>query len=155
MAGRRPKPTHLRLASRNAAKRPLNTREPKPKIAVPGVPRHVSAPAKAAWRRFAPLLESTGVLTEADGAALEQLCETYAEVVALRADLAKKGRFQTVLTKSGDGMERLRPAYSALMDADRRLRAWMVEFGKTPSARSKVHVDASAADDDPAAEYFS
>ena len=104
---------------------------------------------------FSPVLSGMGALTEADPAALEQLCETYAEVVALRADIAANGRFQTVLTKSGDQMERLRPAYSALMDADRRLKGWLVEFGKTPAARAKVEADGSQQEEDPADQYFS
>ena len=129
--------------------------EPKPKRGIPAPPEHLSEGARAAWGRFSSILDGMGVLTEADPAALEQLCETYAEVVALRADIAANGRFQTVLTKSGDQMERLRPAYSALMDADRRLKGWLVEFGKTPAARAKVEADGSQQEEDPANKYSS
>jgi phage terminase small subunit len=53
-------------------------------------------------------------------------------------------------------MERMRPAYSALMDADRRLKAWLVEFGQTPAARSKVKSNGGedAEKEDPAARFF-
>lgn len=96
-----------------------------------------------------------GVLTEADAVGLEQLCECYVEVQELRADVAENGRFQTVETKAGGAMERLRPAYTALMDADRRLKGWLIEFGKTPAARSKVKSDGEGAEQaDPAAAYF-
>ncbi len=51
-------------------------------------------------------------------------------------------------------MRRVQPAYTALQDADRRFRAWLVEFGVTPAARSKVKADPVAEDTDPAAKYF-
>jgi len=61
-----------------------------------------------------------------------------------------------VETKAGGEMERMRPAYSALMDADRRLKAWLVEFGQTPAARSKVKTNGAedGEKEDPAAAYF-
>lgn len=155
MAGRRPKPTHLRLVSGNAGKRAINKAEPKPCREIPSPPAHISPGARVAWGRFSVLLDRMGVLTEADAAALEQMAETYAEMVELRADIAANGRFQTVTTKAGGEMERLRPAYAALMDADRRLKAWLVEFGKTPAARSKVYGNGEPEEmADPAAKYF-
>lgn len=155
MAGRRPKPTHLKLVTGNPGKRTLNRAEPSPARGVPEQPGHLSPGAKVAWEKFSSLLDKMGVLTEADGAALEQVSEIYAEIVSLRADIAINGRFQTVLTKSGDEMERLRPSYSALMDADRRLKAWLVEFGVTPAARGKVKVNGAAEkQEDPSSAYF-
>ncbi len=155
MAGRRPKPTHLKLVTGNPGKRAINKSEPNPTRGIPAQPNHLSPQARLAWDSFSLMLDKIGVLTEADGAALEQISETYAEVVSLRADIATNGRFQTVATKSGDEMERLRPAYSALMDADRRLKAWLVEFGVTPAARGKVKVNgATEKQEDPSSAYF-
>lgn len=155
MASPRPKPTHLKVVAGNPGKRPLNQAEPKPRRERPSPPAHLSARAREAWGYVSALLDRMGVLTEADAVALEQLCEVYAEVIDLRADIAANGRFQTVTTKAGGEMERLRPAYAALMDADRRLKGWLIEFGKTPSARSKVKTDGEGAEQaDPAAEFF-
>jgi P27 family predicted phage terminase small subunit len=156
MAGRRPKPTHLKLIAGNPGKRPLNAAEPKPARVIPSPPEHLSPDARVAWGRFAAILDRSGVLTEADAAALEQVAETYAEIVALRQDIAANGRFQVVETKAGGEMERMRPAYSALMDADRRLKGWLVEFGQTPAARSKVKSNGGedAEKEDPAARFF-
>jgi P27 family predicted phage terminase small subunit len=155
MAGRRPKPSHLKLVQGNPGKRAINRAEPTPRRELPSPPAHLSPDARVAWGRFAQMLDRIGVLTEADAVALEQMSETYAEVVALRADIDARGRFQTVATKSGGQMERMRPAYVALMDADRRLKAWLVEFGKTPAARSRVKAsDADQDDANPAAAYF-
>jgi P27 family predicted phage terminase small subunit len=134
----------------------LNAAEPKPARVIPSPPEHLSPDARVAWGRFAAILDRSGVLTEADAAALEQVAETYAEIVALRQDIAVNGRFQVVETKAGGEMERMRPAYSALMDADRRLKAWLVEFGQTPAARSKVKSNGGedAEKEDPAARFF-
>jgi phage terminase small subunit len=43
-----------------------------------------------------------------------------------------------------------------LADADRRFKAWLVEFGLTPAARSKVHVQNPDEDEkqDPLQEFF-
>ena len=69
------------------------------------------------------------VLTQADQGSLEALCECYAEVVELRRDVALNGRFQVVVKADGGTVERLRPAYTALAEADKRLRNWMHDFG--------------------------
>jgi len=155
MAGRRPTPNHLKIVAGNPGRRPLNKAEPKPRRERPSAPAHLSDRARDAWGYVSGILDRMGVLTEADAVALEQLCEVYAETVELRADIAENGRFQTVGTKAGGEMERLRPAYAALMDADRRLKGWLVEFGKTPSSRSKVKSDGEGAEnEDPAARFF-
>jgi len=147
------KPTDIKRAEGNPGKRALNDAEPKYQRASLEPPPHLSGQARAVWVRFAGLLDRAGVLTEADASALEQLCAAHVEVASLRADLEENGRFQTVRTGSGDVMERVRPAYTALMDADRRLRAWLVEFGLTPAARAKVKADPARAED-PAEKYF-
>jgi phage terminase small subunit len=53
-------------------------------------------------------------------------------------------------------MYRLHPAVSVMQDADRRVRSWLTEFGKTPSARSRVKAfDSGRPVHDLASEYFS
>jgi P27 family predicted phage terminase small subunit len=95
-----------------------------------------------------------GVLTEADGVALEMLCETYADFLAARAELKAIGsEYYQTSTASGDVMHRIHPAVAQRNDADRRIRAWLAEFGMTPSARARVKADAEA-EEDRAASYF-
>jgi P27 family predicted phage terminase small subunit len=155
MKGRKPIPTALKLLRGNPGKRKLPKREPQPKRVIPSPPGHLSARAMLAWGSLSAQLDRSRVLTELDGLALEQLVENYAEILELRADVAANGRFQTVETKSGDKMERMRPAANLLADAERRFRAMMAEFGLTPSSRTRVTAtpdDASTSD--PAASYF-
>lgn len=137
-AGRKPLPTSMRTLSGNAGHRPLNVDEPTPQSGFPPRPPHLSEEASKAWDEFAPVLHGLGLLTAADGAALEQLCEIYVDVVTLRADVTQNGRIQIVTTKSGDAMIRARPEVAMLDAAQRQLRIWLESFGLTPSARSRL-----------------
>ena len=154
MAGRRPKPTHLRLVQGNPGKRPINKAEPQPRRELPSPPAHLSDGARVAWGRLTVLLDRMGVLTEADAYALERLAELYAEIVELSETLAERGRVYESTTESGGTIVRPRPEAAMLADADRRFRAYLIEFGLTPAARSKVRVDGAGETTDPAAAYF-
>lgn len=154
MKGRKPKPTALKLVTGNPGKRASKRREPKPKRCIPSPPAHLADDAKVAWGSLAARLDRLGLLTELDAFALEQLCENYAEILTLRADVAVHGRFQVVATKAGGMMERTRPAASLLADAERRFRGMMSEFGLTPSARTRVSTTDDAPAADPAEAYF-
>lgn len=168
MAGRRPKPTALRLVEGNPGKRAVNKKEPKPKRVIPACPAYLSDAGKVAWGRLCVLLDRMGVLTEADSLALERLCDCYTEILECRALIERDGRTYssvTTRTTSEEGEEttveevksllKANPAVAMMADADRRFKSYLVEFGLTPAARSKVH--ATPDDDtkkDPLAEFF-
>jgi P27 family predicted phage terminase small subunit len=142
MVGRKPKPTHLKLVAGNPGRRKLNHAEPKPRRGRPSAPAHVSDKARETWRYVAGVLDRMGVLTEADALALEMLCEAYADYLAARAELKKFGsNYYETVTKDGSVMHRSHPAVAAIQDADRRIKGWLIEFGETPSARSRLRVD--------------
>lgn len=48
MAGRRPKPTHLKVVTGNPGKRKLNDKEPTPAREIPSPPEHLSDWGKVA-----------------------------------------------------------------------------------------------------------
>lgn len=145
-------PTALKIAAGNAGKRAINKREPKAS-GIPTPPGHLSDLARRHWFALCPLLKDMGILSRGDGAALEQLAECYAEVQELRADIRANGRVQSVTTKSGDVFERQRPVVAMYQDADRRLKSYLVEFGLTPAARSKVHAS-EVEDNQKQSSYF-
>jgi P27 family predicted phage terminase small subunit len=156
MAGRRPKPTHLRVVGGNAGKRPLNKSEPKPARERPSPPSHVSDKARETWGYVTGILDDMGVLTKADAMAVEVLCEAYADHIAARAALKDFGSsYYETVSESGSVMHRAHPAVALISDTDRRIKAWLGEFGLTPSARTRVQssdgVDKQA---DPASKYF-
>ena len=63
MAGRRPKPTHLKVVTGNPGKRKLNDKEPTPAKEIPDPPAHLTDWGKVAWGRLTVLLDGMGVLT--------------------------------------------------------------------------------------------
>lgn len=77
MRGRKPVPTALRLVTGNPGKRPVNPHEPKPPIAIPTCPAHLSPSAKAEWKRLARTLHELGVISALDRAALAAYCQAY------------------------------------------------------------------------------
>jgi P27 family predicted phage terminase small subunit len=137
MAGRKPTPTHIKLLKGNPGKRALPRREPKPTRGVPTMPSHLSARAKAAWKAIGPELDRMGVLTLADGKALELLCDAYAEYRAAREIVERDGMTYESVSQHGT-MWRTRPEVPIASDAYRRVAAMLREFGLTPSARTKV-----------------
>lgn len=154
MAGRRPKPTALRVIEGNRGKRPMNKDEPTPARGLPSPPAHLCDEAKVAWGRMTVILDRMGVLTEADGFALERLAETYAEILRCRELVKRDGETYSTTGGSGDLLIKANPAVAMLADADRRFKSYLVEFGLTPAARTKVKADDGEKDQDGAAKYF-
>ncbi len=101
------------------------------------------------------LLDRMGVLTEADAFALERLCDCYTEILECREEVEARGRIYESVKGEGEVLMKANPAVAMLADADRRFKSYLIEFGLTPAARSKVH--ATPDDDkkaDPLAEFF-
>lgn len=156
MKGRKPTPSHLKLVKGNPGRRPMNEHEPKPARSRPSAPAHVSEKARETWGYVSGLLDRMGILTEIDAVALEVLCEAYADFLAARAVLKAFGsNYYETVNEAGSVMHRVHPAVAEVKDADRRIRAWLAEFGMTPSARSRVKVNGENDEgQDPAAAYF-
>lgn len=155
MAGRRPKPTHLKVVSGNPGKRALNKREPKPKREIPSCPAHLGDAAKVAWGRLSVLLDRMGVLTEADSSALERLCDCYSDILECRELIERDGRTYKTIDQNGNTLIKGNPAVTQLRAADSQFKSYLVEFGLTPAARSKVHVTPDDDEkEDPLAEFF-
>ena len=155
MPSPRPKPTALKLVEGNKGKRALNKSEPKPKRFIPSCPAHLTDAGKVAWGRLSVLLDRMGVLTEADGAALERLCDCYTDILACRENVAADGWTYKTVDAQGNTLIKANPAATQLRAADAQFKGYLIEFGLTPSARSKVH--ATPDEDtktDPLREFF-
>lgn len=141
MAGRRPTPTHLKLVAGNPGKRPLNNDEPTPKTGFPSPPSHFDSKLKSVYAKFCEILNEMGLLTVADGVAIERLTQCYIEILECDKVIKKHGQVQEVLNTQGELVLKANPAVAQRADADRRLRAWMIEYGLTQASRSKVKVN--------------
>lgn len=140
--GPAPKPTALRVLEGNPSHRPLPNREPKPLKGRPRCPSWLSDEAKKTWRELVPQLEAMGLLTRADGHLLAIYCETWAEyqaaVLYLRA-------FGTVYEAERGVIAR--PEVGIAQKARVLLRQYAQEFGLTPSARGRMVVPKTQAED--------
>ena len=132
MGGRRPKPTAGKELAGNPGRRKLNKAEPKPKAGTPKVPAHLTKIAKAEWKRLAPELGNLALLTEVDRAAFEVYCETYATWVRAKKE-TEKG-----FTYEHNGLRRMKPEVKIAEQALRLLRLYAIEFGLTPSSRTRI-----------------
>ena len=136
MAGRRPKPTHLKLLQGNPGKRPLNANEPKPSAELPPPPDHLSDLAKQEWQRMGEHLVKLGLLTMIDRSAFAAYCVVWTRWVEAEEALTKTGP----VVKSPSGYPMLSPFYTVANQSLSQLRAYLTEFGMTPSSRSRTTV---------------
>jgi len=143
MAGRRPKPTHLKLLQGNPGKRPINPNEPKPKVEIPPVPEHLTELAKAEWNRIVEVLARLGLLTTLDRSGLAAYCTVYARWVEAEEALKKSGP----VVKAPSDYPMISPYLVVANRALEQMRAYMIEFGLTPASRSRISVDANVEDD--------
>lgn len=141
---RKPVPTPLKLLRGTARNDRTNPREPQPKRGAPPIPRGLHRRAAATWKRLAPMLDRSGVLTEADATALELLCDALSDYHQASEVLRKEGSTYTTTTPAGDVMHRPRPEVAQRNDAWQRVAKMLSEFGLTPSSRSKVVADPGA-----------
>ena len=155
MPGPPPKPTHLRLIEGKRNRHP-GVKEPAPKRGIPAVPAHLSGEAKAEWHRIARELNTIGLLTRIDRAALAGYCQAWADWVEAEDQLAKYGKVvkspvRTVTRRkhgSGDeetehmgGVPMASPFLSIRNRALEFMHKFLVEFGMTPASRSRISVE--------------
>ena len=134
MRGRRPKPTRLKVLTGNPGKRPLNTNEPRPEVAVPDCPVELGPVARTEWDRLAVELSSLRILTNLDRAALAAYCGAYAMWAEATEAIQKFG----TMVKSPSGYPVQSPYVSI---ANRQAEIMMriaSEFGFTPASRSRI-----------------
>lgn len=151
MRGRKPKPTAKKVLEGNAGKRPLNHAEP---VLPAGQDLHAppaelsdDVRAAAEWRRLAPMLRASRVITDGDIAVLIAVCQQWSRYVEANAAIAKAG----MVVRSPSGYPMPNP-YIAISNKalGNCVKLW-AELGLTPSARSRVTALPSGAGDEFAA----
>lgn len=138
MKGRKPKPTTLKRLQGNPGKRPLPQNEPAP-VAISAdeePPAVLSDQAREYWPAIARELATVGVLTTMDRASLWLLVEAMADYIAAREAVEQCGDTM----ETGQGYHVVSPWMRQKWKAREHLLKLLVEFGMTPSSRSRVHV---------------
>jgi P27 family predicted phage terminase small subunit len=133
MRGRKPKPSAVKDLLGNPGRR-LNPAEPKPKVCIPSCPKVLAPEAQKYWDLAAAQLEQLGILTAVDGVALAVLCDLWAGYLEAQDKVEKLGPI--AVSKNGHGYPS--PYLTAAMQYRKQIREYLVEFGLTPSSRSRV-----------------
>jgi P27 family predicted phage terminase small subunit len=137
MRGRKPKPTVLKVLEGNPGKRRINDREPEAPAGIPDCPDYLDDEARDEWQRTGEVLRDMGLLSLADRTALAAYCTAYSRWVQAEAAVKKYG----TIVKSPDKGFPMKSPYLTIADqAMESMRKFMVEFGLTPSSRSRIKV---------------
>lgn len=112
----------------------MNKNEPKPDLSMSSAPEHLSRYALMEWGRVTVELYRLGLLTEIDRAALAAYCQCYGRWREAEEELAKTGL--TITTTNGNVIQN--PIVGIANKSLEMMHKFLVEFGMTPSARTRV-----------------
>ncbi len=135
--GPAPKPTSLVVFEGNRGRRPINDREPKPRMISPKCPAYLDEEAQKEWKRLIPILRRMRILTEADGIALGNLCQAYSTMTKAQVQLAANG----LLYKTKSGYIQQSPLLGIVNSQIEIINRLCREFGLTPSSRTRLIAD--------------
>lgn len=127
----------MKVIEGTARKDRVNENEPVPPEGDISCPARVKGRAREFWDEHAPYLEQMGLLTVADVPMMAELCQTEAEYWNAVDDVEEHGLRLMTYTEGGTRhMEN--PCVKIASDAGKRLKSLMVEFGMSPSSRTRV-----------------
>lgn len=158
-AGRKPKPTHLKLVTGNPGKRAMPKAEARVVPALPSPPPHLADDAKVEWGRVSEDLYKVGLLSHIDRAALAAYCQAYARWAQAEraiAEMAKRDQLTGgLMIKTSNGNAIQNPLVGTANKAAADMVRYAAEFGMTPSARSRITATPpeDGAEHDPASKY--
>ena len=132
-----PKPTTLKRLAGNPHQHKLNDAEPKLAAAIPQAPHHLDAEARREWHRVVHELYGAGLLSRVDRAALAAYCQAWSRWVQTSEQLAS----EPLILETASGYRYQNPLIGIQSAAMETMRRFMLEFGMTPSSRSRVHVE--------------
>jgi P27 family predicted phage terminase small subunit len=156
-AGRKPKPTHLKLITGNLRKSRLNDTEPKLEPLLPDPPPVLSADALEEWEKISRRLLAAGILTGLDRSTLAAYCQSYGRWMQAERALTEMAKSDAVtaglvtITTNGNAIQNalVGIANKAMSDMVR----YAAEFGMTPSSRTRIRAT-SDEKQDPAGQFF-
>lgn len=147
--GRAAQPNVVKLARGNPGKRAINRQEPKPTAGIPPKPTWLKGVAEQLWDELTPHLKQAGLVTLADGVALEGLCWSYSQWLATAKILQHRGR---IIKTEGGPM--VRPEVGMSLKFYKMLMALSDRFGLSPSARSRLTAAPQGEEEDPFDQFL-
>lgn len=107
---------------------------PKPRQGAPTPPHWLKGEALAEWGRIVPELDSIGLLSVVDRAALTAYVTGWATFADASKDIEARG----TMVEGRDGKLVKNPSVAMQRDAMNLIKMWCSEFGLSPSARAKM-----------------
>ena len=148
--GRKPIPTGIKILKGNPGRRPLNKHEPKPDMDLPYPPNHLDKVAKLEWRRVGKQLNEIGVLSKIDRTAFAGYCQVYSDLVAAIKMIKDEGS----TLERANGTIMAHPMIQVKNTALSLMLKYLVEFGLTPSSRSKIIAFSGQKENDPLDQFI-
>jgi P27 family predicted phage terminase small subunit len=149
-AGRKPKPTALKLIQGTYRRDRANANEPKLKAMIPPCPKFLQGEARETYRKVSKKLARIGLMTEIDEMAFAMLCQSWAEYLEASEKLRETG----MLVKSPNGFPMMDPYLVIANAAVKKIRALLTEFGMSPSSRCRITAAGTASAADPGSEWM-
>lgn len=134
--GRPRKPTSLKVLGGEKRPSRLNKDEPVFETDEIAPTQALSSEELAVWNALLPDLVRAGVMTNADCHALTTLCQWEAQRRRALQIVTDEG----ITTVGAAGQLAKHPAFQAYNDAQGHVTKLLVEFGMTPSSRTRIKV---------------
>lgn len=109
---------------------------PKPRSGAPSPPNWLKSEALAEWGRVVPELESIGLLSVVDRAALTAYVTSWATFAECAKDIDDRG----VMVEGRDGNLVKNPSVAMQRDALAQIKTWCAEFGLSPGSRARMQL---------------
>lgn len=150
MAGRKPKPTQLKVVTGTFRKDRANEREPKPTGDLSDAPEHFSEAQRAAWE-YAIQHAPKGLLKKLDLSVLE----IWVTACVFHREAAQKVATTGQVIKSPSGYPVMNPYLANMNKQAQIMLKAAAEMGFTPASRSRIVLAEEAVGDDPWAKLAS
>lgn len=147
--GRKPAPKELKILRGDRADR-INEDAPAAVTEPPACPDYLEGDAAEEWPRIVEELQALGVLSKTDRAAIALYCQAFATWRKANRDIAAGG----ITTVTDKGSEKTAPAVSIANASAALMGRLLVEFGLTPSARSRISTGKKEAKKDPLTAFL-
>ncbi len=132
--GRSPKPTVLKILKGTDQACRVRDDEPQPDSDNIQKPPNLSERAHKYWDQLIGLLTDARMLTNVDAYAFAALCEEAGIYFEASEQVQKTG----LIVKGKNGYPVQSPYLRIMNQSQGHMRKWFIEFGMTPSARTRV-----------------
>lgn len=134
--GRKPKPVALKVIQGNPGKRKLDKNAPAPDALteVPAPPEWMPEEAAGIWKRAAPWLVESKILTPTDLHNLEAFCMAYQRWREAQDDITLRG----IIVPTGPHKEGKNPACTVANESLRQVATFGAALGLDPAARARL-----------------